>query len=190
MKYFAIIFALFILGGCSNSPDPNFYLLQPTGGANSGESQKDLTIKIGQVSIPDHLSDPRIFTYVQGNQFSTSEFDRWAEPLDRNISSVVAKNLSVLLGTNKIINARSALPATPNFTIDINVTQFSIELGNSVRLEALWTLASSNDEESLIHSFKSQRASTGGTYDAAVGDMNILIGELSEDIAKAILEAR
>lgn len=190
MKSILTVFALLILGACSNSPDPNFYLLQPTGGAPLNNAQKDLIINIAGVTIPEHLSDHRIITEGQGSQVSVAEFDRWAEPLDSNISAVVAKNLARFLGTDNILSAYSGLPVTPNFTIDINVTQFSIELGNSVKLEVLWALTSTGKEGSVIHSFKSQRNSTGGTYDAAVGDMNILIGELSEEISRAILEAR
>jgi len=190
MKIILVIGAIFLLGACSSSPDPNLYLLRAINGSISGTPNKEMTVQIGEVSIPDHLRDHRIITYGQGSQVSASEFNRWAEPLDKNISAVLAKNLAQSLGTDKIINQDSGLVEDPDFTVNVDVTEFSIELGIKVRLEAIWGLSYATGETFLLQSFKSQRTSPGGTYDGAVGDLNFLIGALSEDIAKAILEAK
>ena len=40
---------------------------------------------------------------VAQNRFDLSENDRWAEPLDENLTRVLAKNLSVLLRTDRIV---------------------------------------------------------------------------------------
>ena len=191
MKVIALTLTILLLGACSNSPDPRLYLLQSVAGAaNFGDTnQNDLTIEIGEISLPKHLSGDRIITYVEPNQVVAAEFDRWAEPLDWNISSVIARNLSSLLGTAVVLDYRSNLKITPVFTVEVSIIEFSIYPGRKVSLVALWSLQDASGKNMAVRSFNMQKPSPGGNYVHAVRDMSELIGILTEEIARAIVEA-
>lgn len=186
MKIIVLMLTILLLGACSKSPDSRLYLLQPvnTGG---GERNNNLTVEIGEISIPDHLSGDKIVTYVEGNQIVAAEFDRWAEPLDRNISAVLVQNLASALRTDRVLDDRSGLLENPDFLVEISVIRFSLEPGNKVSLEALWSLTNSKGETTNLQTFRAVRVSSNGTYGASIADMSVVLGDLAEEIARAIL---
>ena len=97
--------ALLILctAGCANSPPSDFFILTPVaGGAASAAAApgiEPLSLGVGPVKIPEYLNRAQIVTRPGPNRLDVNEFNRWGGSLAPNISSVIAQNLAVLLGT-------------------------------------------------------------------------------------------
>ena len=51
---------------------------------------------------------PEFTVQIAPNRVAVDEFNRWAEPLNDNIASVVAGDLAVLLGTPQVATVRLA----------------------------------------------------------------------------------
>ena len=47
-------------------------------------------IGVGPVTVPDYLDRPQIATRSSSSSLQFSEFDRWAEPLEKNLMRVLA----------------------------------------------------------------------------------------------------
>ena len=63
-------------------------------------------IILGPVTLPEYHSRKGILVREQQFKVSISEFDRWAEPLDQNIISVIAENISSPIHSDHVFNYR------------------------------------------------------------------------------------
>ena len=89
-----------LASGCA-SPASRFYTL---GAANApAGTSSNLSMVVGPVSVPAVVDRPQIVVTTGPNQVRPEEFNRWASPLQNNISRVVAENLVAILGTPRVI---------------------------------------------------------------------------------------
>jgi len=114
-------FSLMVLGGCVRTKPSKFYRLNAVSGSGPGAQTIDtggeLAIGVGPVKLPLYLDRPYILIRTSANEFDSSGFDRWTEPLKNNITNVLAENLSVLLATDRI----SVFPWTGSTELDYQV---------------------------------------------------------------------
>ena len=86
--------------GCTTPPSHLYTLNQTaTVAAKSDANSSALYVVVGPVSIPPSVDLPQIVVRTTPNEVRVDEFNRWAAPLQSNISHVVAGNLVTLLGT-------------------------------------------------------------------------------------------
>jgi uncharacterized lipoprotein YmbA len=193
----AACFTLTTLGACSiksETAPSNFYMLNSmsteaaTGGAQSGLS--DLELAIGPVSVPAYLDRPQIVTRGPGNEVTLSEFDRWAEPLKDNITSVLTDNLSRLLPTERVSVYPSSLARDLDLRVTLEVIRFDGSMGGDVVLDARWSVIPADAEAPLRteRSGITQPASDSG-YAAVVNAMNRALDSLSREIAAGVRHA-
>ena len=110
-----VVLLLMVHLGCASTPRTRFYALNPLG---DSEKETDpggepcVSIFIGPVKIPDYLDQSEIVTRITPNEVRMGEFDKWAEPLESNISWVLSKNLSSLLCTKAVSTypSRGSIP--------------------------------------------------------------------------------
>jgi hypothetical protein len=126
---------------------------------------------------------PQIVVNTSANQVDVDEFNRWASPLQNDISRVVAENLGVLLGAPQVTQS---LGVESDFRVAIEVQRFESMPGESAILDAAW----------MVRRAKDGRIETGRTtvretvpqkgYDALVAAHSRAVGRLSQDIATAV----
>ena len=80
----------------------------------------------GQIALEasDYLDRQGIVTRVSPNRFVVAENDRWAEPLEENFSRVLARNLSILLQTDRIVAYPWERSQQPTYQIQVEVPRF------------------------------------------------------------------
>ena len=92
--------ALLTLAGCPSATESRFYLLTTLKESAPGKAVvKPLpgpALHV-RVKLAKYLHRPEIVTRVGPNQYRLAEYDRWAEPLQENLSDILAENLSGLL---------------------------------------------------------------------------------------------
>src|SRR4051812_46208147 len=99
----ALGFFLF-LPGCASTPPPRFYALSaapaPAGAASTPSAAASaLSVAVGPVSVPALVDRPQIVVSTSPNRVRLDEGNRWAAPLQDNLSEVIAQNLLGILGT-------------------------------------------------------------------------------------------
>ena len=73
--------AALLLSACGTTAPTQFYLLNPIpDGASPAASNRQLSIALSPVQMPEHLKRSQIVTRNNGHQVSVDEFNRWAEP--------------------------------------------------------------------------------------------------------------
>lgn len=187
----AALFGLLVLSACAESKPSNFYVLNslsPTEVSRESISVgSGVAVGLDPVNMPEYLDRPEIVSRGSGNELELGEFDRWAEPLDRNIERVVAQNLSVLLDTDRVFVLPARRRLDLRYRVEIDILRFNLVKQGETLLEVRWAVLDGAAERELLIA-KSTYASPVAVqnYDAVVSSMNENLAELSREIATAI----
>ena len=185
------------LAGCSSflpkpKPDPSkiFVLFSPieaTERQNSDPSAQ-ISLGVGPVRLPAYLDRREIVMRVAPSRFDLSENDRWAEPLDENLTHVLTQNLSILLGSDQIIPYPWPLDQKPHYRVEIQVLRFESDSAGEAQLSARWAVIDDTGKETpnLKASRLTRRAKEKST-DGSVAALSETVADLSREIAQTVI---
>jgi uncharacterized lipoprotein YmbA len=192
-----LILLFLTAGGCSlfnpgQQPKTRFYLLSSL--ALSGKGAQPLAmlphtaLGIGPVRLPPYLDRRNIIVRSSGSEFELVELSQWAEPMQDMFARVAADNLSILLGTNRVILFpwRSSMPV--DYQVTIQAAQFDGRLGEQAVLRAHWQVFT-GDGKRLIESGYSafEDKVEDGSVEALVAAESRAAERFSREIAAAIV---
>jgi uncharacterized lipoprotein YmbA len=180
----AIPCAVIILAaGCASTPS-RFYTLSaaPSPAATSSA----LSVVVGPVSVPAVVDRPEIVVTTGPNQVRVEEFNRWAAPLQDNLSRVIAENLVALLGTPNVTLSPQTLSADAGYRAVIEVQRFDSVPGEAAVLDAVWTVRRMSDGKSKTGRADMREAVQENSYDALAAAHSRAVARLSQDIADAV----
>jgi uncharacterized lipoprotein YmbA len=196
-----LIISFLIVGGClgkGTQTATRFYLLQPVYNTSSGERAskegEGVMLAIGPVRVREYLSRPEIVTRTKENKIVVHEFHSWGEPLDRNFTVVLGGNLGSLLATDRIVFFPWRRRPNLDYQIVVDVVRFEGDLGGEASLIAhyyIWDAGDGEEGQRRIGTWKSSfsRQTQYDSYEALVGTMSELVGDLSREIAEKIKNA-
>jgi len=180
------------LAGCSfgRQPPTRLYVLTalpatevvPAGGATHS-----LAVVVGPVELPQYADRPQVVTGNTSNELHSAALAQWAEPLADNFARVLAENLSLLLGTDRVAVFPWRGPLPMEYQVMVEVTRFLGEPGGEVSLVALWSVVGKNGKEVVVSKKSSFSEPTRAQdYEALAAAMSRTVAALSRDIATAI----
>jgi uncharacterized lipoprotein YmbA len=173
-----------VAAGCGSSPASRFYTLSATP-APAG-TPSDMSVAVGPVTIPAMIDRPQIVVIAGPNQVRLDEFNRWASPLQSNISRVVADNLAAILGTPRVSLFPQTMSAAADYRVAIQVQSFDTAPGDAATLDAVWTVSRGKDGKSQSGRAALREASPSGGYDGVAAAHSRALARMSRDIADAI----
>ncbi|MEJ2231507.1 MAG: PqiC family protein [Nitrospirales bacterium] len=186
----ACVFVLNFLG-CGTSQPSHFYLLRalsPDSVSGLSEpKQSSIFLGLGPITFPKYLDRPQIVTKASAHEVELAEFHKWAEPLNENVSHVLAENLSALLSTDRIVQYPWKRPDQPDYQLSLNVIQLDGKRNQEAILKVRWTLT--GDEGNTLLLQKTSQFSEilrSPDYEELVEAMSHMLASLSEEIAAAI----
>ena len=179
----AILGALAGLGAGCATPQSRFYTLSGTATAAPATTPTAVSVAVGPVSIPATVDRPQIVMNAGANQVTMDEFNRWASPLQNNITRVVAENLVALLGTPRVTQS---LGVDSDFRVAIEVQRFESTPGDSAMLDAAWVVRRAKDGKLETGRTTVREAVPEKGYDALVAAHSRAMGRLSQEIANAV----
>jgi hypothetical protein len=178
--------------GCKGSTPPvTFYTLTPIPAIQDGSSGqailKDVLIGIGPLKFPKILDRPQIVTRPATGRLDLAEFKRWGGFLKDDFLSVMAENMTTLLGTDQVVTYPWPGGLNPSYRIEFDVHQFDGKLGDSVVLRVSWILKTPDqtDNTHLKRSTIVQPVS-GPDYDALVAAKSMALEKFSRMILDEI----
>jgi uncharacterized protein len=185
------------LAGCSSflpkpKPDPSkiFVLFSPIEATERHDSDpsRQISLGVGPVRLPAYLDRREIVMRVAPSRFDLSENDRWAEPLDENLTHVLTQNLSILLGSDQIIPYPWPLDQKPHYRVEIQVLRFESNSAGEAQLSARWAVIDDTGKETpnLKASRLTRRAKEKST-DGAVAALSETVADLSREIAQTVI---
>ena len=150
----AFLLPVFFLAACSTTPPVAYYTLNTL-----PEMQQEipaavlddtLAIGVGPVEFPKFLDRPQIVTRKSQNQIEVSEFHRWAGSFPGDFSRVLAKNISILLPSDRVAVYPWGEQFSPTYRVKLDVEQFDGQLGERVVLEVTWMVMDQEGTNKLL----------------------------------------
>ena len=187
-RYALILLMVVAVFGCKGSTPPiTFYTLTPIPAIqDAGNDQtilKDVLIGIGPVKFPKILDRPQIVTRPAPGRLNLAEFQRWGGFLRDDFLSVMAENITTLLGTDQVVIYPWPGGLNPKYRIEFDVHQFDGKIGDSVVLSVSWILKTP-DQTNNTHLKRSTivQPVSGDDYDALVAAKSMALEKLSRMI--------
>lgn len=173
-----------LVAGCGSTPGSRFYTLSATP-APAG-TPSDLSVAVGPVTVPGVVDRPQIVVSAGPNQVRLDEFNRWAAPLQSNISRVVADNLATILGTPRVSLFPQTMSAAADYRVGIQVQTFDSAPGDAATLDAVWTVSRAKDGKMQTGRTAVREAAPQGGYDGVAAAHSRALARLSRDVADAV----
>ena len=190
----AIMICWLALAGCLGGPSgpTNFYMLSPLSPTQAGTSaataEGRIRIGLATVVIPEYLNRNEIVFNLDNTVYQLAEFNQWAEPLNDNLTRVLAENLTNLLHGDSIdvfLASDSSIPA--DYRLEVDVLRLDGNLGGQVVLISQWALLETEqDNLILMRRAEYQEPAADNTYKGLVLAKSRTVETLSRDIAAAI----
>ena len=190
-RFAAIIAILMILLGCARSEPVNYYILRsiqnPGPESPTALPEREPAVGVGPVKVPDYLDRPQIASRLSDNGLQFAEFDRWAEPLDKNLPRILADNLAVLLPSQRVFVFPWPKSVQVRYQVTLEIIHLEKASDGKVILEASWNILDSNGEKLLLmRRTKLVQPVESAGYDAVASGESRAVEELSREIAEAI----
>jgi hypothetical protein len=148
---------------------------------------KPVSVSIATVEIPDYMDRPQIVTRESGNELKLAEFDRWAGSLSDNIAAVLAENLGLLLGTERVFAYPPVSGEKADFSLALRVLRLECAPGDQVLLKAQWTLlAGPERKEAATRVTTFSERLNDRDYRTMAAAISRILGEVSREIAREI----
>src|SRR5262245_4439311 len=171
---------IIVAAGCGSSQPARFYTLSASKIPSAASS--NISVAVGPVTVPAEVDRPQIVVSAGANQVRLDEFNRWASPLQNNISGVIAENLVALLGTQRV----TLLTAEADYRAAVEVQKFESTPGQMAALDAVWIVRRTKDGKAEMGRTTVREAVQEKDYDALVAAHSRAVARLSQDIADVI----
>lgn len=176
-----------VVAGCTSAPT-RFYVLTPLQVGAAVDGVEGLTLGIDPVRLPTLLDRPHIVMRIDDNERRLAEFARWAEPLDENVTRVLAENLSALLGNEQIVRLPSVRAVAIDRRLVVDVLRFDATPGTEAVLEVRWRLYDPNTGAMLLTRHETHASPVGGDdHGSVVSAMSEVLAEFSRGVAAALI---
>ncbi len=191
MRHLAFVGALCAAGvlaaGCS-SPASRFYTLSRAtpSAATAAATPLYVSVVVGPVSIPAIVDLPQIVVSTSANSVSLDEFNRWASPLQSNISRVVAENLVTLLGTPRVSQFQQSLNLDADYRVAIEVQSFDSAPGDAATLNSIWIVRRTRDGKAEAGRTTVREPTSAAGYEALAAAHSRALARMSQEIADVI----
>lgn len=184
-----------LVGGCSyllgvRTEQPKLFVLSTTPADGTHPLPPSFALGFGPVDLPGYLDRRGIVRRIDPNRLEESRTDLWAEPLGAGFKSVLEQNLRLRLPGTPIRTFPWPMASQPDLAVAVEVSRFEPGAGNTVELNARWSVRSPRDGAVVAErdATLTETVSGPGTEDV-VAAMSRAAGELSDEIARAVADA-
>jgi len=176
------ILLLIVLAACSRSKMADYYVLTPQ--AFDSPGGEGPAIGLEPVILPKYVDRLNIVTTGDAPQrIEFTEGNVWAEPPGDAMTRILAENLAALLATDRVHVAN--WPAgSVDYRITVNVLRLTGKLGGEAEMHALWTVW--QGDKTVVSSRTNVTRPAGDSYQTYVAALSDMLGELSQEIARAV----
>jgi uncharacterized lipoprotein YmbA len=186
---FALALAVVLAAGCSTAPPVRLYVVTPLAGPAPAAWTPGPAVVVASVRLPGYLDRPQLVTRSGDNRLQLEEFHQWGGNLARDLTRVMAENLSLLLGSDAVVAAPNTLRMRPDYRVELEVLRFERAGDARVHLTAKWWLQRGPDASPLAGPttvLASEPLPEAAGAELTVAAMSGVYGELSRTIAQAI----
>ncbi len=183
---------MLVAAGCAGKPPGvRYYGLAPlvsAEAASPGALQgRHPSIEVGPVELPQALNREQLVTRSSAHRLIIHQSHRWAGSLDKDLTAVLVRNLSGLLGTDRVAPFGETPLEPADYRVMLNIEQFDGAPGESVTLKARWTILSPARKKILrVGRSDIREPLAGGGFEELVQGQSRAVGQLSREIAREL----
>jgi uncharacterized lipoprotein YmbA len=186
-----VILTLAALSGCRSASSGVAYYTLDALPAQTTTMPSAPAIGIGAVMLPDYLDRPQLVMRTTPHALRIDEFHRWAGPLSETLPRVLAENLMVLTGSERIARQPWDVGFQPEILVSLQIYRFEGFSDGLVRLVTAVTLTDRRaGGKSRTWTVNLQEEAGGSDYSDLVAAQSRLWAALSRQIAEAVLLIR
>ena len=175
------------LFACGTTPPSRFYTLEAVPAAlQPANDAGGLAVDVGPIELANGLDRAQMVTRVGPYEVELHEFSRWAEHLEDNVARVLAEDLSVALGTQRVGVLPGSETREESWRVSVNVLRLESGPDGKSLLVARWRLFKPGaSAPALTH--KSVFSTTLATHDASgmAAALSTDLDALAKEIAAA-----
>jgi len=184
--------ALLALGACGSTPPARFYSLEAVPAALAPASDAGaLAVDVGPVVLSKGLDRAQMVTRLGPNEVALHDYSRWADPLEDNVARVLAEDLSVALGSQRVGLVPGIETREDSWRVTVQVLRFEAGADGRSLLVARWRLFKPG--ALTPHVTRKSASSTALPTDDAAGIASALstdLDALAREIAAELLAGR
>ena len=166
------------LPAACGSPSPNLYTLLPVSGpARSGAPR---VIELRSVGIARYLERSQIVRSSEDYRLDILGEDWWGEPLDAMLTRILVQNLTQRLSGSTVYPENSAVSASPDATLGINVQRMDLNKDGAVVLTALISVMR---RSTATRTFTTSVTPTAAGTPGLVAAISVAVGQLADRTA-------
>ncbi len=188
---FTLTLAVALATGCSSAPPMRYYVVTSLEGTAAAASSPGPGVVVAGVRLPQYLERPQLVTRSGDNQLQVEEFHQWGGNLAKDLTRVLAENLSRLLRSDAVVAAPHTQRLRPDYRVEVDVLRFERAGDARVYLTAKWWLLRGADGAQLAGpttTLTSEPLPAAPTFDPTVAAMSRAYGELARAIAQVIAQ--
>lgn len=185
MKIFITICALLSISACCwRSPDASFYMMDSRG--LNKISDKQLSISVQTINVPDLLDRPQLITYNSANQkVNMLEFSRWGEALPAVLQNTITNDLIAYLPKSYVKSARYDTETLP-YNVKVEINKIEAYHGEKVKLSVWWNISNVDGTILKRRQTSYETPVQGESIAELVKAENNAVHLLSQDIAQTL----
>ena len=186
-----VLISAIIICGCAHSPDPRFYLiLSKTPVTVAFANPAVPMIGLRPIELASYLNRPQIVMRKGEREIVYSQFDRWAEPLETQVSTYITDSLAGKLNGFRIRSFPWRDADVPLMEVSITILNLEGTEDGSVNLRANWQITLGSGKKSILEESRSELSvkSAEPGIPGVVASVEDLLGQLSQIIADVVIK--
>jgi uncharacterized protein len=191
----ALLLGSLVASACSPlAPIPDrsrFFTLPaaPAAQPDAGTSQRAgrTVYGLGPIILPAYLDRSQVATRLSETEVAYSQWDRWAEPLSTNVSSVLRQRLASELGTEAILGYPWVGGVAVDYQIEVRLLRFESDTTGATHVVARWTIRDAKHDRKVVTKETSlTRPGKPNDTSASTAALSGMLGDLGHEIAAAL----
>ena len=189
-----LVVACVIASACSVlGPIPDrsrFYTLTASPPANADRAEAPggtILYGLGPVVLASYLDRNQVATRVSPTEVAYSQWDRWAEPLGANVSSVLLQSIGGELGRDDIVPYPWLGSARVDYQIVVQLLRFESDTTGEAHLQSRWSIRDLERNRPLVaRETTLTRPGPPGDTAASTAALSAMLTDLGHEIATAL----
>ena len=192
LRLLPVLVAGFLLVGLAclrTSPPVVFHSLQAVS-PKKGEPGlgRVLAVEVLPVRLPGVLQRPQIVTSLGPHRLTLSSGHQWGNALEKDMQRVLVENLSVLLGSDRVVSAPYGPRVNAAYRVEVDVLRCDGRPGGTFSFQATWMIIGVKGDAALVlRKTKLEEPVPGLDPEALVTAHNQALAALSREIAEGLM---
>jgi uncharacterized protein len=147
-------------------------------------------VALAPVELPAYLDRNEVAVRVSDTELRYVPTERWAEPLEQNVTRVLTQNLGAALGSDRVVSPATSigLVPVPDYWVEVIVVRFESATDGHAHLTARWAVRDSTRKVLRIRQSQHEQQATTATTEGGVQALSAALGDLAEEIATVLKE--